>query len=274
MFSGPGLTKAAVAKYYASVSRHMMPHASGRPLTLVFCPSGVDAGCSYLRHSKLWGPKVIRRVKIREKTKLGEYRDVDSVEGLVSLAQMNVVEIHTWNSCAGNIERPDRIVLDLDPGNKVRWPAVIDAARLLRAMLGRLGLQSWVKTTGGRGLHVVVPVIPERDWSECLEFARAIATLLVERNPRRYTLDFRKEGRDDKILVDYLRNNRTNTSVSAYSIRARPSAPVSMPVRWSELTPALRPLSFTVLTVPALLQRRRVDPWRDYWRAKQRIRFP
>lgn len=271
VFPKLGLTKLDVADYYATVASQMLPHLRGRPLTLVFCPKGVDQGCQYLRHSKIWGPKAIRRVKIREKRKIGEYMVADSVEALVSLAQMNVIELHTWNSIVEHVEQPDRIVIDLDPGAKVAWTQVIDAARLIRSMLLTLKLKSWVKTTGGRGLHVVVPLVPERDWSVCLEFARQIAAVAVEHEPALYTMDFRKAGREDKILIDYLRNNRTNTSIAAFSVRARHGAPVSMPIGWIELKPSLRPDRFTLVTVSSYLKRRRTDPWRDYWRTRQHL---
>jgi bifunctional non-homologous end joining protein LigD len=271
MFPGLGLTKLDIARYDEFVAPLMLPHLRGRPLTLVFCPSGVGEGCRYLRHSKVWGPRVIRRVKIQEKTKVGEYMVVDSIEGLISLAQMNVMEIHTWNATVDALEKPDRLVLDLDPGRNVKWPQVIAGAKLLRTMLSALGLKTWIKTTGGRGLHVVVPIVPEHDWSYCLEFARAVASLMAERDASRYTTDFRKAGRENKILVDYLRNNRTNTSICAYSVRAREGAPVSMPIAWRDLTPALRPERFSVKTVRSYLARRRADPWQDFWRTKQRL---
>src|SRR5688500_3995259 len=178
MFPELGLTKLDIAKYYESVGTRMLPHLRGRPLTLVFCPAGVGKNCTYLRHTKVWGPKAIRRVKIQEKTKVGEYMVVDTIEGLVSLAQMNVLEIHTWNSTTDHLEQPDRIVFDLDPGSRVSWTQVIAAAREVRTLLASIGLKAFVKTTGGRGLHIVVPVVPEHDWSECLEFARAIAMLM------------------------------------------------------------------------------------------------
>jgi bifunctional non-homologous end joining protein LigD len=273
MFPKLGITKLDLARYYESVGPWMLPHLRGRPLTLVFCPTGVGEGCQYLRHSKVWGPKTIRRVKIQEKTKIGEYMVVDSIEALISLAQMNVLEIHTWNSTTASIERPDRIVLDLDPGENVTWPMVIAAAKRLRSMLAKLELRAWIKTTGGRGLHVVLPIVAERDWAECLEFARALASLMVEREPDRYTIDFRKAGREDKILIDYLRNNRTNTSICAFSVRAREGAPVSAPIDWNDLKPSLTPAKFTVATVKPLAGRRRRDPWAEYWRAKQRLKL-
>lgn len=274
VFPRLGLTKLDIANYYLAVGKWMLPHLMGRPLTLVFCPTGVGEGCTYLRHTKLWGPTAIRRVKIQEKTKVGEYMVVDTLEGLVSLAQMNVLEIHTWNSTVAELEQPDRIVLDLDPGKDVTWAQVIAAARQLRKTLDALGLRSWIKTTGGRGLHIVVPMLPENDWSECLEFARAVASLMVDHDPGRYTIDFRKSGREKKILIDYLRNNRTNTSICAFSVRAREGAPVSMPIEWAELKASLTPERFNVRTVVKTLASRRVDPWRGYHRSKQRLRLP
>ncbi len=184
---------------------------------------------------------------------------------------MGVLEIHTWNSIADDVERPNRIVWDFDPGAAVPWAAVVNAARTLRDVLVVLGLQSWVKTTGGRGLHVVVPIVPRRDWSECLAFSRAVAEAIVRTDAERYTTAFAKQGREAKILVDYLRNNRTNTSVSAFSTRARPGAPLSMPVTWSELGPRLRPEAFTVRTALRRISRLRKDPWSDYWHTRQRI---
>ena len=152
------------------------------------------------------------------------------------------------------------------------WRQVVSAAKHVRAMSAKLGLKTWLKTTGGRGLHVVLPIVPEWDWSECLDFARAFATLMVESDPSAYTTDFRKAGRERKILIDYLRNNRTNTSICAFSIRARKGAPVSMPIAWSDLEGSLRPDRFNVQSVPAMLPRRR-DPWRRYWTARQRLKL-
>jgi bifunctional non-homologous end joining protein LigD len=270
-------TKVDLARYYETIADWILPHLADRPLTLVRCPNGVSAGtkrangCFYFKHSKVWTWPAIRRVRIREKTKIGEYMVVDSLRALVSLVQMGVVEIHTWNSRVGDLERPDRIVIDLDPGARVAWRTVIDAARLVRHLLSVLDLESFVKTTGGRGLHVVVPLTPAAGWSDCLEFARAFASALVRRQPSLFTEQFAKVGRDDKILVDYLRNNRTNTSIAAYSTRARPDATVSVPVTWQELSPARKPDRFTMKTVLVRLARLRTDPWRDYSKTRQRI---
>ena len=197
------------------------------------CPAGIAAPFHYLKHAKAWGPSALRRVRIQEKTKVGEYLVADSIEALVSLAQMGIVEIHTWNSTADAIERPNRLVWDLDPGPAVSWKQVVKAAGLVRAVLKTLGLAAWVKTTGGRGLHVVVPLKPGRTVSECLEFSRAVSEAIARTDPKSYTTSFAKAGRERKILIDYLRNNRTNTAVCAFSPRARPGATVSMPLDWN-----------------------------------------
>jgi len=277
VFPKPAATKLDLARYYETIADWILPHLVDRPLTLVRCPNGVSAGptrgtdCFYFKHSKVWTWPAIRRVRIREKTKIGEYMVVDSLRALVSLVQMGVIEIHTWNSRVADLERPDRIVIDLDPGAHVAWRTVIEAARLVRQLLSVLGLESFVKTTGGRGLHVVVPLTPAAGWSDCLEFARAFASALVRRQPSLFTERFAKVGRDDKILVDYLRNNRTNTSIAAYSTRARPEATVSVPVAWRDLSPARKPDRFTIDTVATRLARLRTDPWRAYWTTRQRI---
>lgn len=271
VFAEPGITKLDLARYFERVGRWIVPHVTGRPLTLVRCPEGVGDNCLYVRHTKAWGPSALRRVKIREKTKIGEYLVADDVPALVALAQLGIVEIHTWNSLADDVERPNRMVWDLDPGPDVTWTDVVRAARRVRALLRRLGLESWVKTTGGRGLHVVAPIVPSRTWSECLAFSKTIAAALAEGDPQRYTIQFAKRGRENKILIDYLRNNLTNTSIAAFSPRARSGAPVSMPVSWAALGPRLNPRAFTVESVPRRLGRRAHDPWAGYWRCRQHL---
>jgi bifunctional non-homologous end joining protein LigD len=168
-----------------------------------------------------------------------------------------------------DLERPNRIVWDLDPGPKVSWSQIAEAARLLRDVLGTLKLAAWVKTTGGRGVHVVSPLRPSLDWSECLAFSRAVAEAFERSDPTRFTTSFSKAGRVRKILVDYLRNNRTNTSICAYSPRARVGAPVSTPITWAELKHD--PDRWTLPAVARRLARQRADPWADYWKTSQRI---
>jgi bifunctional non-homologous end joining protein LigD len=263
------ISKIELARYYERIAEWVVPHVAGRPLTLVHCPAGVAGPCHFLKHAKAWGPNALRRVRIQEKTKVGEYLVADSVEGVVSLAQMGIVEIHTWNSTDDDVDRPNRVVWDLDPGPLVSWKQVVKVATLVRDVLKTLGLRSWVKTTGGRGVHVVVPLKRKRTVTECLDFSRAISEAIEETDPRAYTTAFAKAGRERQILIDYLRNNRTNTSVCAFSPRALPGATVSMPLGWDELESP--PDRWTLLTVPRRLERLRTDPWKDYWSVAQVI---
>jgi bifunctional non-homologous end joining protein LigD len=280
LFEAAGATKLDLARYYQSIADWIVPHVADRPLTLVRCPTGVrgnypgstkSGDCFFMKHSKVWAPPQLRRVRIKEKTKTGEYLIADSIGAVVGLVQMDVLEIHTWNSRFASVEQPDRIVIDLDPGIGVAWPAIVKAAKFVRRMLTAMSLESWVKTTGGRGIHVVVPLAPVADWNECLAFARAFADAAVRAAPDVFTSQFVKAGRERKILIDYLRNNRTNTSISAYSTRAKPDATVSVPIAWRELSPDHRPDRFTIRTVPQRLARMRTDPWREYWKTRQKI---
>jgi bifunctional non-homologous end joining protein LigD len=274
VYAVPAVTKLDVARYYEAVAAWMVPHVEGRPLTLLRCGATVDpgadkGGCQMLRHGRAWGPSALRRVRIQELRKTGEYLVADTAEALVALAQMDVVELHTWNARAETPYAHDRIVIDLDPGPDVAWRAVIEAAQLVRHVLQDLKLRSWVKTTGGKGLHVIIPIQPT-DVGVCLSFARTVAAAMVQHEPARYTTTWAKRGREGLILIDALRNNRTNTSVAAFSLRARAGAPVSVPIAWSELTPRLDPTTFHIGNVPSLLRVRK-DPWREVWTVKQHL---
>jgi len=263
------ISKIQLARYYERIAESIVPHVAARPLTLVHCPAGIEGPCNFLKHAKAWGPSALRRVRIQEKTKVGEYLVGRLNQAVVSLAQMGIVEIHTWNTTADDVDRPNRLVWDLDPGPQVSWRQVVKAAELVRDVLITLGLRSWVKTTGGRGLHVVVPLKRKRSVSECLDFSRAVSEAIAKTEPRSYTTAFAKVGRERQILIDYLRNNRTNTSVCAFSPRARPAATVSMPLDWNDLDEP--PDRWTLLTVPRRLERLRADPWKDYWHNPQTI---
>jgi bifunctional non-homologous end joining protein LigD len=267
----PRLTKIELAHFYERIARWIVPHLAGRPLTLVRCPQGITGTCFYVKHAHTHAPSALRRVGIAEKTGTLEYLVADDVAGVVALVQMGTLEIHTWNVTAANIEHPDRIVVDLDPGERVSWDRTVHAARTVRDVLATLGLESYCKTTGGRGLHVVVPLVPRAGWPESLAFTRALSEALARTDPRAYTTQFRKKGRDDKILIDYLRNSRGSTSVAAYSTRAREGAPVSVPIGWNELVPSLDPGAFTVSRVAARLAHLEADPWDGYWSCRQTL---
>jgi bifunctional non-homologous end joining protein LigD len=184
---------------------------------------------------------------------------------------MDILEIHTWNSVADDVERPDRIVIDLDPGPRVGWKAVVSGARRVRAVLQAIGLVPFVKTTGGNGLHVVVPLRPVHDWTTCLAFARAVAEVLVRDDPATFTTSLPKANRTDKILLDYLRNNRTNTSVAAFSTRASGRGPLSVPISWEELQTIGSSHRYDVRNLRGRLLRLKRDPWRDYATSARKI---
>jgi bifunctional non-homologous end joining protein LigD len=185
-----------------------------------------------------------------------------------------VIEWHVWNARVDAVEKPDRVVFDIDPGDRVPWSKVVEAARRLRAVLQDYGLESWVKTTGGKGLHVVTPFKREHDWDSVFQFSHAIAAHLAAEEPERYTTSFDKRARVGKVLIDYKRNHRTSIAVAGFSTRARPDGSMSVPVRWEELGKLRGGDQWTVKTIRDRLRRVSVDPWKDYWSSKQRLRLP
>jgi bifunctional non-homologous end joining protein LigD len=271
LYPAQGLTKRDLALFYESIADWILPHLEGRPLTLVRCPEGAEKECFYMKHSGVWAPPALRRVFIKEKTKQGEYLVVDDLAGLVSLVQMGILEIHTWNSRAEKLEQPDRVVFDLDPGPGVAWGEVIEAARQIKGRLKELSLASFVKNSGSKGLHVVVPFSPGPSWEEGYGLARAVSESLAREDPRRYVASMAKAERKGKIFIDYLRNNRGATSVAAYSTRVRAGAPVSTPLDWDDLDPRVPADHYTVKTLPKRLESLSADPWAAYWKTRQRI---
>ena len=270
LYPEQGITKRELALYYERIGAAMLPHLEGRPLTVVRCPEGRAGQCFYQRHARDGIAEPIRSIPVRERGKTARYLSIDSVPGLIALAQMGILEIHTWGSRTPHIERPDRLTFDLDPGPGVGWKEIVQAALRLRARLDEFELGAFVKTTGGKGLHVVAPIAPEQSWEVVKNFSRALAESVVGEAPGRYTATASKAERRGKIFIDYLRNSRTATAVCAYSTRARPGAPVSLPVEWQELGKDPR-ASFTIRTVPERLEKRPGDPWRDYEDARRAL---
>jgi bifunctional non-homologous end joining protein LigD len=266
-----GTTKRDLARFYEEIADWILPHLKDRPTTLVRCPEGAHKQCFYQKHIGYWAPKSVRRVKIKEKRKVGEYLVVDSLPALIGLVQIGILEIHTWNSVVEHLEEPNRIVLDLDPGPGVEWPRVIEAARLVRDRLADVGLESFVKATGGKGLHVVAPLSPRTTWEGGAAFTRALAERVARQYPREFVAHMAKAARKGKIFIDYLRNVRGATSVAAYSTRATPEAPVSAPLDWGELTPSLRPDHYTIANLPRRLRQLKADPWARYWTLRQAL---
>ena len=264
LYPEQGITKRDLARYYERIADWILPHLKGRPLTLVRCPEGYNKECFYQRHPRDDSSnETIRSLAVRENGKVARYLSVDSLPGLVALVQMGTLEMHTWGSRMPNLDRPDRMIFDLDPAENVPWRDIADGAQRLRARLQDLGLGAFVKTTGGKGLHIVVPIAPKQSWKFVNDFSRALAAIMVRDHPERYIATMSKAKRSGKIFIDYLRNNRTATAVSAYSTRARAGAPVSVPLRWEEVRKDLR-AHFTIHSVPARLARMKKDPWQGY----------
>ena len=271
LYAPQGITKLALARFYESIADWILPHLRSRPTSLVRCPEGLAGKCFYQKHVGTWAPAALRRVQIREKTKVGEYLVVDDLAGLIGLVQIGILEIHTWNSVVERLEHPDRLVFDLDPGDDVPWRDVVDAARLLRAYLQDQGLESFLKTTGGKGLHLVVPIASGPGWDDCLVFSRAVAERLAAESPRAFTANVAKRERRGRIYLDYLRNLRGATAVAAFSTRARPGAPVSTPLAWDELGPRIRSGHYTVANLSRRLASLKSDPWAAYARTRQAL---
>jgi len=272
LYPDQGITKLELAQYYEQVADWMLPHVEGRPLTLVRCPSGQKKQCFYQRHVTESLHDAIRSISVKEGRSTVAYVAVDSTPGLIALVQMGVLEIHTWGSRQDHLEKPDRLTFDLDPDPALPWKRVKEAAQALRGQLSDLGLHSFVKTTGGKGLHVVVPILPRQDWDVVKAFARKVAEHFAESAPELYIATMSKAKRKGKIFIDYLRNARTATAVSAYSTRARTGAPVSVPLNWDELATDVREDHFTIRNVPQRLARLRRDPWVGYEKLRAPLR--
>ncbi|HEX5549638.1 MAG TPA: DNA ligase D [Nitrospira sp.] len=265
-----GLTKAALADYYEQVAGWMLPHLTGRPLTLVRCPSGYQK-CFYQKHVNEKVPPAIGRIEIEEDEGRETYMLAESPEALLGLVQMGVLEVHTWGATKDRLERPDRLTFDLDPDPSVPWAQVIEAAHLTKTLLEELGLVCFLKTTGGKGLHIVTPIQRTQGWEVVKTFAKMVADHLVTTIPQRFTSNMSKRVRKGKIFIDYLRNARGATAIAAYSTRAKPGAPVSVPIAWDELSKELPSDYFTVMNVPERLKRLRHDPWEAYGRSIRRV---
>jgi bifunctional non-homologous end joining protein LigD len=272
LYRDQAITKLGLARYYEAVADWMVPHVADRPLSLVRCPEGDRGACFYQKHAAPGVPKQVKRVRIRESGgRTASYLYVDDLPGLIALAQIGVVEIHPWGTRVERLERPDRLVLDLDPSPGLPWPRVVEAAEEARALLQGLELVGFVKTTGGKGLHVVVPLRPEAGWDALRALGEGIGAEMTRRTPDRYTINPLKAARRGRIFIDYLRNVRGATAVAAYSPRAKRGAPVSTPLAWSELSAKTRPEAFTVETVPKRLATLRKDPWADFFSVDQVI---
>lgn len=270
LFPELGITKAQLALYYAQVAERMLPHVAYRPLMLVRCPEGVGTQCFHQKHPTQGMSPLIKRVKIPESKGMFETLYIESASGLIQLVQNGALEIHTWGSRYDDYERADQITIDLDPDVGLPWPRVIEAALDVKRRLEKLDLPTFLKTTGGKGLHIVVPIEPGLEWDALKAFCQSFAQSLVRAAPSKYVATISKAQRKGKVLIDYLRNGRGATAVCAYSTRARATATVACPIAWSELTEDLRPDQFTLQNVPQRLATTK-DPWRDFGKHRPKL---
>jgi bifunctional non-homologous end joining protein LigD len=269
LWPDPGVTKQGLADFYTDIADHILPHVAGRVLSLVRCPSGVAAKCFYAKHAWDGLSKAAHRIDVGEDEPMLWIADL---AGLIDLVQASVLEIHPWGSMAKQLEKPDRLIFDLDPGEDVPWSAVVDAAHDVRARLDDLGLQSFVKTSGGKGLHVVLPIEPTLDWDQAKAFCASVAESMAKSDSRRYIATMSKSARKGRIFIDYLRNARGATAVAPFSTRALPKASVSTPLAWEELAEGIRADHFTIDNLRHRLDALRRDPWEGFFSVKQRIK--
>ena len=270
LWPGQGVTKGELVAYYTAVADAMLPRVIDRPLTLVRCPAGAEKKCFYQKHFNDSMPDLVPRVPVEEKDGTELYMYLDGLPSLIALVQLGVLEFHIWGSRRDRLDRPDRLVLDLDPDEDLPFGEVARAALDVRERLAELGLESFPKSTGGKGLHVVVPITRRSDWDEARAFTQALAREMVADEPDRFTAKMTKSRRTGRIFVDYLRNARNSTAIAEYSTRSRPGAPVAVPLAWDEVDPgAKEPPSHTIRNVPDRIAAG--DPWAGFDDVRQSI---
>ena len=271
LYPAEGLTKLDHARYYQAVAEQALPHLVHRPLTLVRCPGGQGKPCFYQKHLGKGAPEAIGHVDITDDGETIAYPVIEDLAGLIGLVQMNVIELHPSGAGVDKLDTPDRITFDLDPDEGLAWARVTEAAIGIREALRAIGLESFAKTTGGKGLHVVVPLLPKLGWDTAKAFTKWVADQFVAQSPERFTANQAKRARQGRIYIDYLRNSRGATAIGAYSPRARPKAPVSTPLFWEEVEKGVRPEGFTVATVPQRLAGLDTHPWAEIGKLRQTI---
>jgi bifunctional non-homologous end joining protein LigD len=271
LFPEANLTKRDLARYYEGVSKWMVPHLNGRPLSLVRCPDGWKGQCFYQKHADKSVNPAVERVEVPEGKSTAMYMSAGSVTAVVALLQWGVVELHPWGSKKPKLDRPDRLIFDFDPDDGVGWDEVVAGVRLMKTLLDDVGLRGFLKTTGGKGMHVVVPIKPTLDWTQAKAFTKAVSELIVNTFPDRYLATMSKAQRKGKIFIDYLRNGEGATAIAPYSLRARANAPVSVPIAWEELDRDVRFAYFNATNVPDRLARLKKDPWADFFDHRQTV---
>ena len=265
------ITKVDIAQYYERMASRILPHIKGRPLALVRCPDGWNKQCFYQKHADKSVNPAVARIEVPEGGGKAMYMGAASAKALVALVQWGVLELHPWGSRQPRLDRPDRLIFDFDPDEGVTWKDLVTGVELLRALLGELELEGFLKTTGGKGLHVIVPIRSTLDWDQAKGFTRAVADFMVSTFGDRFTATVSKAKRKGKVFVDYLRNAEGATAVAPYAVRARANAPVSMPIAWEELASDVRFDHFNVRNAQDRLAKQKRDPWRDFETTRQTI---
>ena len=264
VFPADAVSKQDVAEYYRQVMPRLLSGVKNRPLSVIRCPAGIAGECFFQKHLTQ-GMKHVRSVRLKEESgSVGRYLYAGDADGIFELVQFNALEFHPWAATVSDSEHADYLVFDLDPAPGIAWSRVVAAAIDVRDLLAKAGLKSFVRTTGGKGLHVVVPLRPAAGWDRAKNFAHALAESFAAVRPDEFVAVASKQRRDGRIFVDYLRNTRGATSVASYSLRARPGAPVATPLRWNELRTQKGGDAFTIRNVPERLRRMRSDPWAGY----------
>src|SRR5579885_3607796 len=266
------LTKQQLAEYYFEVADHLLPHIEGRPLSIVRCPEGSGKPCFFQKHIGQGVAKGVEGITVPNKKDEGseEYITVSTQEGLVGLAQMGVLEIHPWGSRNDALEKPDIIIFDLDPDPEIEWKILAESAIEVRDVLRELGLVSFIKSTGGKGLHVVAPIHAKHEWPEVKDFTRNVVSILEAARPDRYLIKMTKSARKGRIFLDYLRNDRGSTAIAPYSPRGRKGVRVAIPLRWEELRNG-NPNQFSVANCATWKKRLKDDPWEELPHTKQSL---
>jgi len=266
-----GLTKLDLVLYYERIAEHILPHLKRRPVALVRGPSGIAGALFFQKHADRIGIQDLEELDASLWPGHKSLLSIPSTQALVSAAQLNVIEFHTWNITVDHHEQPDRVIFDLDPGKGVTWSLLQEAATLTRGFLEQLGLQSWLKTSGGKGLHVVVPLAPKADYETVAAFSKAVVQHIAKTVPSRFVDKSGGANRVGKIFIDYLRNSHGATTASAFSARARPGLGVSMPVSWEQLDSLTGGAQWTIQNAAPYLESRTTDPWAGYWKSKQTL---
>lgn len=269
VFPADAISKQEVAEYYRQVMPWLLAGVKDRPLSVIRCPTGIAGECFFQKHLTS-GMKHVHSVRLKEESgTFDRYVYAADAAGILELVQFNALEFHPWGATASDSGHADYLVFDLDPAPRIAWSRVVAAAIDVRDLLAKADLKSFVRTTGGKGLHVVAPLRPAASWDKAKKFAHALALSFAAVRPQEFVAVASKQRRDGRIFVDYLRNARGATSVASYSLRARPGAPVATPLRWDELRTLKSGDAFTIRNVPERLRRMRSDPWAGYDSVRQ-----